>query len=309
VDQCSYPDGWPTYRARVSGDGQVWRQCDTRYENGDLIISYTPQTTATWFAYFAPYSLGRHEELLHRAAGAGAKLDIIGHSTEGRTISRLRFGTGRKKVWFLGRQHSGETMASWWMEGAVGHLMKTSDPAVTELLSKATIYLVPLVNIDGAFHGNLRANAAGLDLNRQWHIPPDTAPEVAAILKAMDDTGVDFMMDVHGDEAIPHVFIDGCDIDVKSTPAQKKGCQDYYAALLKASPTFQTVHGYPPNFGGDEAPTICARAVPRRYGCVGMTLEMPFKDSLDAPDPELGWSAQASADLGVACLKALNEVI
>jgi murein tripeptide amidase MpaA len=309
VNQCSYPDGWDNYRARVSENGEVWRQCDTRYENGDLIISYRPQTPVVWFAYFAPYGLNRQEELLHRAVGAGAKLDIIGHSTEGRPISRLRFGSGPKKVWFLGRQHAGETMASWWMDGAVAHLMKTDDPTVTELLSKATIYLVPLVNVDGAFHGNLRANAAGLDLNRQWHIPPENAPEVAAVLKAMDDTGVDFMMDVHGDEAIPHVFIDGCDIDVKSTPAQKTGCQDYYAALLKASPAFQTTYGYPPSFGGDDAPTICARAVPRRYGCVGMTLEMPFKDSLDASDPEQGWSTQASADLGAACLKALNEVI
>ena len=31
-----------------------------------------------------------------------------------------------------------------------------------------------------------------------------------------------------------------------------------------------------------------------RYGCVSMTLEMPFKDNFDLPDPLYGWSPERS---------------
>jgi murein tripeptide amidase MpaA len=46
-----------------------------------------------------------------------------------------------------------------------------------------------------------------------------------------------------------------------------------------------------------------------RFGCVSMTLEMPFKDNDDLPDPEFGWSPARSKALGAACLAALWDVI
>jgi len=36
-----------------------------------------------------------------------------------------------------------------------------------------------------------------------------------------------------------------------------------------------------------------------------MTLEMPFKDTVDTPDDAYGWSPERSAHLGRACLDAL----
>jgi len=43
-----------------------------------------------------------------------------------------------------------------------------------------------------------------------------------------------------------------------------------------------------------------------RYGCVSMTLEMPFKDHDDMADPVQGWSAERSMQLGRSCLGALH---
>ena len=46
-----------------------------------------------------------------------------------------------------------------------------------------------------------------------------------------------------------------------------------------------------------------------RYGCVSMTLEMPFKDNFDLPDEVYGWSPQRSKYLAYACLDALHAML
>ena len=46
-----------------------------------------------------------------------------------------------------------------------------------------------------------------------------------------------------------------------------------------------------------------------RYGCVSMTLEMPFKDNFDLPDEVYGWSPQRSKYLAFACLDALHAIL
>ncbi len=307
----AYPQGWPGYRACVSTDRAQWVRADTAYTAGVLEITQTVTTEEIWFAYFAPYDLGRHQGLLGRAAASpGVTVDEIGRSVDGRAISRIALGQGTRPVWLLGRQHSGETMASWWMEGMLGRLLDPADETARRLLEAARVQLVPLVNIDGAARGNLRGNAAGIDLNRQWHGPdPERAPEIAAILAAMDHTGVDVMLDVHGDETIPHVFIDGCDSDPRASDRQRAAVAAFRSALLAANPAFQTRVGYPVTYGGDGAPRMATRAIARRFGAVGMTLEMPFKDSLDAPDPVAGWSPAASARMGHDCLDAILAVL
>jgi murein tripeptide amidase MpaA len=309
--QSAYPEGWPGYRACGSEDQARWVRTDTSYADGVLEIRHRPQSDEAWFAFFSPYDLTRHRTFLQRAATReGVSLDVLGRSVDGRDISRLTLGQGGRQVWLLGRQHSGETMASWWMEGALGRLLDPADPVGATLLKAATFHVVPLVNIDGAARGNLRGNAAGIDLNRQWHDPdPDRSPEVAAILRAMDATGVDLMLDVHGDETIPHVFIDGCDADPASTRAQKNGVEAFKQALLKASPAFQTAVGYPVTYGGEQAPGMANRAIARRFGGIGMTLEMPFNDSLEAPDPLHGWSSGASAQMGRDCMEAVLGIV
>ena len=309
--QSAYPDGWREYKACVSSDDANWTRADTDFTNGVLEIRHRPSTDETWFAFFAPYDLAHYDRWLNTArANQDIAVRTIGNSVDGRDITSLSLGQGSKQVWLIGRQHSGETMASWWMEGALARLTDAADPVAARLRQIATIHMAPLVNIDGAARGNLRGNAAGVDLNRQWHGPdPATAPEVAAVLAAMDKTGGDFALDIHGDETLQHVFTDGCDHDPGATPAQIAGVASFNAALLKASPAFQTAVGYPVTYGGEGAPGMCCRAVARRYGCPALTLEMPFNDSREAPDPVYGWSPKASAQMGRDCLEATLSVL
>jgi murein tripeptide amidase MpaA len=306
----AYPHGWPGYRACVSEDNAQWRRTDTAYADGVVEIRHQATGDECWFAYFAPYDLDRHERLIRTAAEGGATVGILGRSVDGRAITEVSLGQGSRQVWLIGRQHSGETMASWWMEGAVERLLDGGDAVAARLREIATVHLVPLVNIDGAARGNLRGNAAGTDLNRQWHAPnPDTAPEVAAVLAAMERTGVDFSLDVHGDETLPHVFVDGCDHHRGATPAQIAGVATFKSALVAANAAFQTAVGYPVSYGGDGAPGMSTRALAKRFGAVSLTLEMPFKDSREAPDPVNDWSPAASAALGRDCLAAIVAVL
>lgn len=89
---------------------------------GNLTITHTPERDACSYAYFAPYTLDRHNALIGRMqCRPGVALSVIGHTADGRDLEMLRIGEpaeGKKKVWFIARQHPGESMAEWFMEGA-----------------------------------------------------------------------------------------------------------------------------------------------------------------------------------------------
>ncbi|MCD0229135.1 carboxypeptidase family protein, partial [Enterobacter hormaechei subsp. steigerwaltii] len=114
------------------------------------------------------------------------------------------------KIWITARQHPGETMAEWFVEGLLGRLLDPQDPTARTLLDRATFYIVPNMNPDGSALGNLRTNAAGANLNREWENPTvEKSPEVFFVREKMLETGVDLFLDIHGDEGLPFVFVAG----------------------------------------------------------------------------------------------------
>ncbi|MEI6486535.1 MAG: M14-type cytosolic carboxypeptidase [Sphingomonadales bacterium] len=311
----AYPDGWPHYRACVSADRQTWRRAATHFDkaaaNGTLTIEVTPDTDQLWFAYFAPYSLERHHDLIARTAvKPGVAADVLGHSLDGRPIDRLVVGDGPKTVWLYARQHPGESMAEWWMEGALDRLTDPHDPVARKLRQMATFHIVPNMNPDGSFRGHLRTNAAGVNLNREWHAPTaEKSPEVLCVRNAMDKTGCTLAMDVHGDEAIPQVFIAGFEGIPSITERQVTGLNDFKARLARITPDFQTRIGYPVARPGTANLTMSTNQLAERFGCVAMTLEMPFKDNDDLPSADYGWSPERSMQLGRDCLAAIMETL
>jgi murein tripeptide amidase MpaA len=219
-------------------------------------------------------------------------------------------GDGRKVCWITARQHPGETMAEWLMEGLLARLVDPEDPIASALRRRAVFHVVPNMNPDGSFRGNLRVNAAGANLNREW-LEPSLArsPEVFHVRARMQQTGVDFCLDVHGDEALPYNFIAGPD-GVRSVTPRVWALQDTYEkALMRASPDFQMEHGYDAVAPGEANMTMCTTFIADHFGCLAMTLEMPFKDTADTPNHELGWSPERCRQLGRANLDALYAVI
>ena len=309
----AYPDGWPGYRAVVSEDREEWTRAATSFDreagDGTLTIRHTPEGDAAWFAYFAPYSMERHHDLVAAAAQApGVRYRCLGTSLDGQPIDCLELGDGEAQVWLYARQHPGETMAEWWMEGALDLLTDPADPWARTLREKCRFHIVPNANPDGSARGHLRTNAVGVNLNREWHAPSaERSPEVLAILAAMEATGVDFAMDIHGDEAIPAVFIAGFEGIPSWTEAQGEGYARYRAILERRTPDFQTRLGYPVARPGKANLAMSTNQLAERFGCVSMTLEMPFKDHNDLPCERQGWSPERSRALARDCLAALGE--
>ena len=288
----AYPDGWDGYRACVSYDREEWHRADTSYADGVLSIALTPAADSVWIAYFAPYTMERHHDLVASvAAMPGVEYRSLGQTLDGRELDYFRLDGGPLQVWLYARQHPGETMAEHWMEGALERLLDDADPVTRRLREKATFHIVPNMNPDGSFRGHLRTNAAGVNLNREWHAPTaERSPEVFYVRDEMDRTGVDFAMDVHGDEAIAANFLAG----FEGIPSWKQEQQDLFdafsAALVRATPDFQTDKGYQIPGPGQANLSMSTAQLAERFGAVSMTLEMPFKDNDDLPDPVHGWS-------------------
>ncbi len=309
----AYPEGWPGYHACVSEDRSFWGRAESSYNktagNGTLTIRYTPASDMAWFAYFAPYSIERHNDLVAEAASMpGVDYRRLGETLDGRSVDCLEMGEGETQVWLYARQHPGESMAEWWMEGALEVLTDPADPVGRVLRKKCRLHVVPNCNPDGSFRGHLRTNANGVNLNREWADPSaERSPEVLAIRNAMDESGVDFAMDVHGDEAIAAVFLAGFEGIPSWSDEQGERMYRYQRILARRTPDFQTAKGYPKSAPGKANLTISTNQVAERFGACAMTLEMPFKDNDDWPDPDQGWSPERCKLLARECLAALVE--
>ncbi len=315
----AYPMGWPDYQACVSVDRETWTRAETHYDakKGTLRIRYEARANLLWFAYFAPYNMERHHDLIaHANAVEGAVIRTLGHTLEGQTIDCIEMGSDSadaKHIWLYARQHPGETMAEWWMEGAVQMLCDPDNPVSAQLLKKCRFHIVPNMNPDGSKRGHLRTNFAGVNLNREWADPTAVkSPEVLCVRGAMDESGVHFAMDVHGDEAIPAAFIAGFSGIPSLTERQDQLYHAYRDRLARRTPDFQTELGYPSAPKGRANLAMSTNQLAERFAashsCVAMTLEMPFKDNRDLPNADTGWSPERSMLLAQECLGTLAEI-
>ena len=308
----AYPNGWPDYKARLSYDREDWVQVqDTTYADGVLTIRFTPESDLAWLAYFAPYSMERHHDLV---SAIGSLPDVgyrsLGKSLDGQDIDCLTLGDGPLTAWIYARQHPGESMAEWWVEGALEKLVDPDDPVSRVLLRECTFHVVPNMNPDGSRRGHLRTNAAGVNLNREWHAPTaEKSPEVLCVRDAMDQSPPDFAMDIHGDEAIPANFLAGFEGIPSITERQTRLFKLFSDTLERLSPDFQSRLGYEIPAPGEANMSMSTTQLAERYGCLSMTLEMPFKDNDDLPDPVYGWSAERSKFLAYSCLDALHAIL
>ncbi len=310
----AYQKGWQAYRAVASYDREHWFRVPTQFEQGQLTISLTPEQDSVYLAYFAPYSMERHADLIASAQrSALVEASVIGTSLDGQTMDLLQVGKpgeGKRALWVIARQHPGETMAEWWMEGFLQRLLDEADPVAKALLNKAVFYLVPNMNPDGSRRGHLRMNACGANLNREWRDASlERSPEVYWVRQKMKQVGVDFCLDVHGDEGLPYNFIAAAEGIPSWNAIHQQRLDSYQASLLAASPDFQTQHGYDKDAPGEADLRICTNYIAETFGCLAMTLEMPFKDTADTPDHEQGWSPERSMLLGEANLNAMLAVI
>ncbi len=303
----AYLDGWTDYQACASYDRETWFRIDTRFEDGVLTLSHEADLDTIWFAYFAPYSHERHQDLIAWAQTHNdVFVDVLGETLDGHTLDCITVGEGETIIWITARQHPGETMAEWWVEGFLNRLLDDDDPVARTLKEKARFHIVPNMNPDGSVRGHLRTNAKGINLNREWDKASlENSPEVFHVLNKIRSTGVDLHLDVHGDEGLPYNFIAGGEGAPNFTDADQALLDAYKTALAAISPDFQTEHGYDVDAPGTADLSICTNYMSNTFDCLAMTLEMPFKDNADLPDAVYGWSPERCRKLGAANLDAM----
>nr|WP_315237028.1 M14-type cytosolic carboxypeptidase [uncultured Albidiferax sp.] len=314
--QSAYPPGWDGYRIVASVDRQQWFRLDASYDGQVMTVRTTPMANRLYFAYFEPYSHERHLDLLAEATASElVAVEHLGATLDRRDMTLLRItdpqvGTAKKKVWLIARQHPGETMAEWFAEGFVQRLLDRADPLSRVLLQQCEFFVVPNMNPDGALRGNLRTNAGGANLNREWLAPSlEKSPEVFHVRAKMQAVGVDLFLDAHGDENLPYNFVVGTEANPGFSPRIESLQNIFKAAWLAASPDFQTEVGYPRAAPGQANLSLATNWVGQHFDCLAFTIEMPFKDNANLPDADNGWNGERSKKLGASVLAAVRAAV
>lgn len=309
----SYPQGWKDYQAVASYDRQTWFRVPTFFDGQVLQISHTPERDSVYYAYFEPYSWERHLDVLGRMSLApGVQICDLATTHDGRDLNVVVIGNpdAPKKVWVIARQHPGETMAEWFAEGMLEALTDPANPIAVRLRQEVVFYIVPNMNPDGGVRGNLRTSATGANLNREWVSPTlQSSPEVLAVRTMMHETGCDLFLDVHGDEALPYVFVAGSEMLEDFSEQQRVQQQGFIDSLKMASPDFQTRFGYASGKYREEVLRLASKYVAHHFKCVSLTLELPFKDNAILPQPAVGWNGARSAALGKAMLQPIFSTL
>jgi murein tripeptide amidase MpaA len=311
--QSTYPRGWEDYRVVASYDRQNWFRVPTAFDGSQMTLSHTPEYDSVYYAYFEPYSWERHLALIARVAQSPlARSEHLTATVEGRDLDLLQIGNpdAARKVWVIARQHPGETMAECFVEGLLDALLDSADPLAQTLLQHAVFYIVPNMNPDGSVRGNLRTNAAGANLNREWMTPSlATSPEVFAVRQKIHATGCDLFLDVHGDEALPYVFAAGSEMLDGFDAQQAERQQRFIDHYKLASPDFQDRVGYAAGKYNEDLLKLASKYIGHTFKCVSLTLELPFKDNADRPDAQVGWNGARSARLGRAALLPIRQIV
>ena len=312
--KAAYPEGWENYRVCASYDRQNWFRIGSEYDGKTLDFTVELDESSIYLAYFAPFSWDRHLDMLAWAQSHDqVQLQTLGQTLDGRDMSLLTVGdaaAAKHRVWMIARQHPGETMAEWFVEGFLETLLDDANPAARTLLEDTVFYIVPNMNPDGSVRGHLRTNAVGANLNREWQNPSmERSPEVYLVRQKMLEVGGDMFLDIHGDEALPFNFVAACEGIPGYDERHAKLEDTFKRAFVAASPDFQTERGYDLDKPGEANMTVGTNWCGHQFRTLALTLEMPFKDNDDLPDPIEGWSPARCQQLARDILFPIRETL
>ena len=139
--------------------------------------------------------------------------------TRTKNISKIRIPEKhqeKKGIVLMARVHSGETVSSYMLNGALDFILSDSKTAI--FLRKNFVFkIIPMLNPDGVYIGNYRCCLNGIDLNRVWLKPDKSTFPTIYYSKLMINTfalrhQVMMICDFHGHTKKRDVFMYGCSI-------------------------------------------------------------------------------------------------
>jgi hypothetical protein len=198
-----------------SSDGIHWLPIEeASYDASGPTLTYKIDISSdrVWIAHTPPYTLANFKSLSNDLVrNPDVTIETIGRSVEGRDIplvtitDRSVADKNKKVIWLMFRQHAWESGTSWTGEGLM-RFLSSADPVAQQIRKGVIVKVLPLCDPDGVFHGTVRFNRYGYDLNRNWDvIDPVKMPEITAERKAILDwvdagNRIDFFLTLHNDE-------------------------------------------------------------------------------------------------------------
>lgn len=307
----TFKGAWDGYQVMASYDQENWFRVELSFNGQTATVKHQATHKMVYYAYFTPYTKKRQSALLDEIIQYDAvRNEILTHTKLENELILTRIGTDSdttKKVWVIARQHPGETMAQWIVEGLTKEILK--DQYQNKFMEKYTFYIVMNMNPDGSEIGNHRTNSQGKNLNRCWADPcKETCPEVYYVSKAMQKYGVDYFIDLHGDETIPYNFImSNSNLDRDSL---------FKEQLEKLDQNFQNKWDYDTYedvFGGSCCPSGCAmsmtatRYVADNFSASSLLLEASYKN-LQNDGAIKHWDDVGCLNLGANLIKAFASL-
>ena len=142
------------------------------------------------------------ESFIKYSSDIGLLHSIIGYSEEGRRIYRFELGTGERKVLIWSQMHGNESTGTMACFDLLNIASKSQSLFVYNLLNSTTIFIIPMLNPDGAELWT-RENARGIDLNRD--ALKLEAKESKALRLSLDEIQPDFCFNLHDQRSIFNV--------------------------------------------------------------------------------------------------------
>ncbi|MGC4010483.1 MAG: M14-type cytosolic carboxypeptidase [Pseudomonas sp.] len=306
-----YEDEWTNTGPHASYDLESWFRIPASRTPEGYVFEHVPEHDVVYYAKWAPYTLEREQRFLARIGQSPlVHTRVLGSSVRGYPIECLSLGagtgSGKPVAWIISRQHPSETMSGFFLEGFLSRLVDSHDTVASALRERLDIHVVPNMNPDGVAAGNTRANAVGINLNREWADPdPHRSPEVLCVRDEMERLGVDFCLDCHGDEELRCVFLGG-PLEIPSRSEQLAGkFREFERAWADATPEYEMGHPYPGGAPETADLRMAWNWIGERFKCLSVLLEQPFKDTSWREDPVTGWSPQRAHALGDRLVEAL----
>lgn len=199
-----------------SPDNQVWSHIPVEWLDGDRMkVEVHMESDSLYLARVEPYRLSNLQDLFLKLQGQEeVRITPIGHTVQGRILNLIQIGDDRApyRIFIRARAHAWEAGGNWVVEGIIQSLLNESEQD-HNYLSKYSVYILPMANMDGVANGVSRFNMNGMDLNRKWNEPADPvlSPENVAIeswLEGMIARGLKphLAIDFHNDSNGPLFF-------------------------------------------------------------------------------------------------------
>lgn len=195
-----YPPNYPV----VSYNGKEYFNVKASQRNNINQFFVKPNNDTVYVSTGYPYTYSRLQKLITTIGNNQFfKIDSSFTTPKGNHLYLLTVTNNavkkrnKKNVWIIARQHAFESISNFVIEGMIKYLM-SDNVKETDLLSKYTFYIVPMIDIDNVISGQSGRMSYPRDFNRDWNSPIHS--EIAFLERWIKKSGknrFDMFFDIH----------------------------------------------------------------------------------------------------------------